>query len=247
MLNEKNIVALKSRLLSLGFPDGLERGLRAHICLQLEAFTLQYRRHREGDVVSVSLHFQREADTPDYQCRYYDACLRKRVDIPALLLQGVDTEDLVQRMQAVDWQVPLPVAYLEDTAGALAPSSWHREEAIEGIMTDLRRLEGSTEGAALALQLKWKFWAGTPLEGFMAGVSAVRSSGEVSQRFYFFDGEEGITLEEACRFLAHRWREKKWQEQKKQSRPSSPARSPERPDSIGPGKKRPPKEKKQKE
>jgi hypothetical protein len=45
----------------------------------------------------------------------------------------------------------------------------------------------------------------------------------VSQRFYFFEGEEGITLDEAYRFLCHRWREKQWNAQKKGAIPAKAA------------------------
>jgi hypothetical protein len=217
MLNEQNIEALKNRLLSLGFPDGLERGLRAHICLQQEAFTLQYRRQREGDVLHVALHVQRGGETPGYSCPYYEAILRKGVKVPALLLQGVDTGALEARMQAVNWHQALPPPFPEEADSAPYPGSWQREEAIEGIITDLRTLEQTAEGAAIAHQLQWKFWADTPLESLIPEVSHQKSSWEVSQRFYFFDGEEGITLDEAFRFLSHRWREKRWNAQKKRA------------------------------
>ena len=59
MLNEKNIEHLKNRLLSLGFPGGLEGGLRAQICFQQDCFTLHYYGLREGNVLNVSLQFQR--------------------------------------------------------------------------------------------------------------------------------------------------------------------------------------------
>ena len=39
----------------------------------------------------------------------------------------------------------------------------------------------------------------------------------MSQRFYFFDGQIGISIDEAYRFLQNRWLEKQMQAKKKQS------------------------------
>ena len=40
---------------------------------------------------------------------------------------------------------------------------------------------------------------------------------EVSQRFYFFEGQIGISVDEAYRFLQNRWLEKQMQTKKKVS------------------------------
>jgi hypothetical protein len=127
MLNEKNIEALKNKLFSLGFPGSLEAGLRAQICFQQEAFTLQYRRQKEGYVLNVFLQFQRAAESQDYSCLYYDACLRKPVEVPALLLNGVDTEELKKRMKEVDWHYILPTKFSDEIGNSLPDSIWGRE------------------------------------------------------------------------------------------------------------------------
>ena len=39
-------------------------------------------------------------------------------------------------------------------------------------------------------------------------IGALKNQYEISQRYYFFQDEEQISLDEAYRFLSHRWREK---------------------------------------
>lgn len=213
MKNEKNIEALKSQLLPLGFPAGLERGLRAHMCLGQEQFTLYYRCLRQGDVLNVSLPFQKAVEGPDYHCPYYEARLRKQVDIPALQLGDVDTADLEARLSAVDWLDTLPSRFTDETPGD--PAGGQRAETIESIVTDLDKLGATEQGAAMAQLLKIKYWSDTPLEGLIQSPGGQKSRMETGQRFYFFEGEKGITLEEAYRFLCHRWRERQWQAQRK--------------------------------
>jgi hypothetical protein len=48
------------------------------------------------------------------------------------------------------------------------------------------------------------YWIDTPLFSFVPNGNIARNQYEISQRFYFFDGEELITLDEAYRFLCHR-------------------------------------------
>lgn len=223
MSNEKNIEELKTRLLALGFPAELEAGLRAHICFGQEAFTLQYRGLREGDVLHVSLQFQKVEGGADYSCLYYDACLRKHVEIPPTLFGEVDTSELEARMKGVDWLSALPSLFTDETARSHSSPFGEKEEAVEGIVSDLAKLCETPEGEALAHRLKVKFWMDTPLEGFIPNGALQKSSMEVGQRFYFFEGEAGITLDEAYRFLSHRWREKQWHPRKKRTQASGAA------------------------
>lgn len=223
MLSEKNIEELKSRLLALGFPERLEAGLRAHICFGQDSFTLHYRSLREGDVLNVSLQFQKVAEGPGYSCLFYDACLRRQVEITPALIGEVDTADLEARMKQVDWESALPSRFTDDNCENTSAPSWERKAAIEGILTDLGRLGETPEGLALAHRLKMKFWVDSPLEGLIPNLAAQKSTLEISQRFYFFEGEAGITLDEAYRFLCHRWREKQWNAQKRGAAPADTA------------------------
>jgi hypothetical protein len=223
MRNEKNIEALKARLLSLGFPSGCERGLRAQICFGREAFTLPFRQQRDGDILLVQLHFQKEADTQEYHCLYYDACLQKRIDLPAVRINEIEVAALELKMADVAWYEPAFPINGVDWAPPADPPTWQREEAIEGIIADLNQLAQTEEGAAMADRLKLKFWANTQLEAFIPNASHLKNAVELNQRFYFFENEEGITLEEAYRFLLHRWREKQLSAVRKAPRSVDPA------------------------
>ena len=57
----------------------------------------------------------------------------------------------------------------------------------------------------------------TSLVFLTPNISALRNQYEISQRFYFFQDEEQISLDEAYRFLSHRWREKQLNAKKKQT------------------------------
>ncbi len=46
-------------------------------------------------------------------------------------------------------------------------------------------------------------------------ISPLKNKSEVSQRFYVFDGQAGISVDEACRFLLNRWLEKQMQSKRK--------------------------------
>jgi RNA polymerase-interacting CarD/CdnL/TRCF family regulator len=56
----------------------------------------------------------------------------------------------------------------------------------------------------------------TPFMFLIPNAAALKNQYEISQRFYFFQDEEQISLDEAYRFLSHRWREKQLNAKKKQ-------------------------------
>ena len=47
-------------------------------------------------------------------------------------------------------------------------------------------------------------------------ISPLKIKSEVSQRFYFFEGQAGISVDEAYRFLQNRWLEKQMQAKRKE-------------------------------
>ena len=72
------------------------------------------------------------------------------------------------------------------------------------------------EGKEIANRLKIKHWCDTPLEELFSDLRSLRTRFEISQRFYFFDRQGGISVEEAYRFLNNRWMEKQLQAKRKQ-------------------------------
>lgn len=212
MMNEKNIESLKVQLISLGLQPDIEYELRANICLQPDHFQVSYRQTKEADTINSIFYFERNESC--YGCRYYEACLRKKISLPAILLNEVDVNELHERMSIVNWDIGFSNNSMNKVQREKT-SAWQREEAIESIVTDLKKLSVTSEGLQLAERLKIKFWLDTPLVTFIPNVSVLRNQYEVSQRFYFFDGEERITLDEAYRFLSHRWLEKQLNAKKK--------------------------------
>lgn len=212
-MNDKNIESLKAQLISLGLKPDIEFELRANMCLQPDHFHMSFRQTKEVDTMNSTFYFERNES--GYFCRYYEACLRKKILVPPILLNEVDTNDLHERMNAVNWEIGLSDNSMNKIQRERA-LTWEREEAIEGIVTDLKKLSVTTEGSQLADRLKVKFWLDTPLVSFIPNINVLRNLYEISQRFYFFDREEQITLDEAYRFLSHRWLEKQLNAKKKE-------------------------------
>ena len=48
-------------------------------------------------------------------------------------------------------------------------------------------------------------------------ISPLKNKSEVSQRFYFFESQTGISVDEAYRFLQNRWLEKQMQAKRKET------------------------------
>ena len=211
-MNEKNIEAIKVQLLSLGLGPEIEYDLRGNICLQPDHFQISHRLLKEADIMNCIFYFEREEN--EYYCRYYEACLRKKISLPAVLLNDVDVNELKERMGVIDWNNVL--ANNPGNKVQVDRPNWQKEEAIESIVTDLKKLSVTLNGLHLAERLKIKFWMDTPLVSIIPNISVLKNQYEISQRFYFFEGEEQISLDEAYRFLSHRWREKQLNAKKKQ-------------------------------
>ena len=59
--------------------------------------------------------------------------------------------------------------------------------------------------------------AGIPYQEIFGNISPLKNKSEVSQRFYVFEGQPGISVDEAYRFLQNRRLEKQMQEKWKQT------------------------------
>jgi hypothetical protein len=147
----------------------------------------------------------RDEATSSYYCNYYDASLRKKPEVPATILNEVDVKELDRKMALVKWSEVLK--HSNRQIGGLEIESENQNE-IESIVLDLQKLSSSVEGADISSILKNKYWLETPLEQFCDKPAAPKANCEITQRFYFYEGEEQIKLEEAYRFLSHLWREK---------------------------------------
>ena len=194
-MNEKNIEGVMGHLVSLGLSSEIEPDVRANICLQQDSFQVSYRLVKDGDTMNTIFYFDKKEN--GYRCSYYEASLRKKIFIPEVVVNEVDAIELDDRMARIDWK------------------SLKQYDEVESIVTDLKKLSETTDGLPYAERLKIKFWLDTPLASLIPNVSVLKNQYEVSQRFYFFEGEQQISLDEAYRFLSHRWREKQLNAKKK--------------------------------
>lgn len=214
-MNEQNIRELKEQLLSIGFEVGLELALRRNLCFHPLRFTLQQGVERGGDRLKFRFYYEKAADENTYVCSCYDAVLYKEIQIPDVTTQEFNSKELEERMAAINWKVE--EILMNASVAQLYPVDGQREEAIESLVSILQLLERSEEGRQLVRLLKLKYWWDTPAERYMENLSSLKSQYEASQRFYFLEGAEVITIEEAYRFLNNKWMEKRLYVQKKES------------------------------
>jgi len=200
-MNIENIASLSLVLSKAGF-DNLSYKLLQFICCRPPQFSISQSYVFGSDHLHCSIRFDRKGE--EYIVSYYDAGLLKELAMPELTINQVSLQQLEAAMQEVDWKLSEPPA----TFRMNDESTWKREKEISRIVAELAKLSAVPEGKMYADALKLRFWSGTMLEELNGSLGAVRSRLEVSQRFYFINGE-GISVSEAWRFLQNRWMEKK--------------------------------------
>ena len=131
-------------------------------------------------------------------------------------INGINITSLEKWMTEIDWKsafdfVTKKQLNLEDK------TSWEKEQKVESVIEGLSELEKSEDGKAVSVGLKLKYWAGIPYQELFGNISPLKNKSEVSQRFYFFEGQTGISVDEAYRFLQNRWLEKQMQAKRKQT------------------------------
>ncbi len=195
-MNEKNVQALKTRLVTLGFEPSVETMLRCNICFAPVVFELVHRRVVRGDVFHFTVSIQRDGNGL-YELWNYTATLCKEVEIPQELAS------LENSMKTVDWNI-----LFEGRSSVVSLDANTVLTAYE----ILRSLDGVGGGPVL---LKYKYWAGTKLEPLILDLPTLRSHHEISDRFHFYDESALITFDDAIRFLSSRWMEKQMALKKK--------------------------------
>lgn len=203
----ENIASICSMLSRAGFQQ-MEYRLLQYICCRPVGFTLTTKIDFGQDLLHCQLSFVRNAD--GYAILYYEASLIKELAMPELVLGEVDLAELESAMQAMDWRESdySTTFRLDDT------TTWQREKAIDQIVGILARLSATEQGKPYADALKVRFWSGTLMEQLTGNLAAIRSKLEVSQRFYFMDGE-CISVDQAYLFLQNRWLEKRMNRKRK--------------------------------
>lgn len=227
-MDKQNIAALSAMLIRAGFEEGIGYRLLQRICFNPAVFTMTERLQRNRDTLTCVLHFEKNGAA--YTCGYYDVSLIKGIIMPERSIATISLQELDTGMGNIDWHFkPSDGAFLLNEE-----ESWAREKNIAQLVTLLTRLSATEEGKYFADALKLKHWQDAGLEDLVGNLDAIRSRLEISQRVYFIDGE-GISVDEAYRFLLNRWMEKKMQA-KKREQGKAPANDNRASDGEGQGK-----------
>ena len=214
-MNSENISALVGQLQSLGFENSGYLLLK-RISFKPDNFTLSQNVDKGKDKLMFQLFFEKDSKQNSYALMYYDASLQKETTLSDITINGINTTNIEKYMAEIDWKTAFdfntrkPLSFEDKT-------SWEKEQKVESVVESLSELEKSEDGKAISIGLKLKYWAGIPYQELFGNISPLKNKLEVSQRFYFFDGQIGISIDEAHRFLQNRWLEKQMQAKKKQS------------------------------
>ncbi len=211
----QNIGTLSNSLQALGFEDTIASQLLKNISFKLSNFIIHQRMVKGKDVMNFHLEFEKNEKSNFYSCLYYDAALRKEIEIPNMTINQIDVKELDKRMAEINWTNTF--GFQEHKKLQLEDKTyWCEEEKVENIVTDLQALESVEEGREVVDRFKMKYWSDTPVQELIGNLSSLKSKFEISQRFYLFEGQSGISVEEAYRFLHNRWMEKQLLAKRKQ-------------------------------
>ncbi|MBC8006290.1 MAG: hypothetical protein H7X84_12515 [Verrucomicrobia bacterium] len=214
-MNIENISALMGQLQSLGF-ENAGYSLLKRISFKPENFILSQKIEKAKDKLSFQLFFEKDIKQDIYVLLYYDAILQKETPLIDAAINGINTSNLEKSMIEIDWKnafdfVTKKQLNLEDK------TSWEKELKVESVIEGLSELEKSENGKVVAVGLKLKYWSGISYQELFGNISPLKNKSEVSQRFYFFEAQTGISVDEAYRFLQNRWLEKQMQAKRKET------------------------------
>ena len=213
-MNIKNISVLMGQLQSVGF-ENADYSLLKRISFKPKNFILSQKIEKAKDKLSFQLFFEKDVKQGAYGLSYYDVVLQKETPLIDATINGINTTILEKSMTEIDWKnafdfVTKKQLNLEDK------TSWEKEQKVESVIEGLSELEKSEDGKVVAVGLKLKYWSGTSYQELFGNISPLKNKSEVSQRFYFFVDQMGISVDEAYRFLQNRRLEKQMQAKRKE-------------------------------
>lgn len=214
-MNIQNILALAGQLQSLGFENAGYLLLK-RICFKPDSFLFSQTIKKGNDNLSCQFYCERDQSQDMYVLKYYDAILQKETSFAESEINGINTAELEKSMVTIDWKAAFDFVTNKQMNWE-DKTSWEMELEIEAVIDSFSALENSAEGKAIASGLKLKYWAGIPYQELFGNISPVKNKLDISQRFYFFEGHVGISVDEAYRFLQNRWLEKQMQIKRKQA------------------------------
>jgi hypothetical protein len=214
-MNIENISALAEQLRLLGF-ENAGYSLLKRISFKPDSFFLSQKIEKAKDQLSFQLFFEKHSNQDLYVLIFYDAILQKETALADVTINGINAASLEKSIGEIDWKVAFDFTSKRHW-NAEDKTSWEKEQKVESLIEDLIELEKSEEGKAIAIGLKLKYWVGIPYQELFGNISPLKNKSEVSQRFYFLEGQTGISVDEAYRFLQNRWLEKQMLAKRKQS------------------------------
>lgn len=213
-MNIQNIVALATQLKGLGF-DELGSLLLKRICFKPAEFSISSKLMKGNQQLCFELYFKKDKKTGDYILNFYDAILPKDTSLSNTEINGVDLAELENKMSLIDWKDSFDFDAKKQWS-AEDKASWQTEASIAEIIDELQQLENTEEGKVIAATLKTKHCGVISNSVKIFSMSLGRNKQDVSQRFYLFEGQPGISINEAYRFLQNRWFEKQMRLKRKQ-------------------------------
>ena len=186
------------------------------ISFKPDNFFLSQKIEKAKDKLSFQLFFEKDFKQGVYVLSYYDAILQKEMPLIDAAFNGINMANLEKSMIEIDWKN----AFDFNTKNQLNledKTSWEKELKVESVIEGLSELEKSEDGKGVAIGLKLKYWSGISYQELFGNINPLKNKSEVSQRFYFFEGQTGISVDEAYRFLQNRWLEKQMQAKRKET------------------------------
>ncbi len=213
-MNIQNISALSAQLKAIGF-DNMGYLLAKRICLAPEDFIITEKQFKDNEQIVFNFHFQRDKKLNGYILAYYDAILQKEISLTTQVINGINIAELQEGMNAIEWKL----VYDLNTKKPFNPDdkvSYENEQKIEALIISLLELGLTEEGKQISILLKQKYWSDIPYNELMGNITILKSKAELSQRFYYAEGQACISADEAYRFLQNKWLEKQIQVKRKQ-------------------------------
>jgi hypothetical protein len=205
-MNIENISALGNQLQTLGFGD-LGYPLLKRICFKLNSFSISHKIEKGKDQLNFEIYFEKKDSSGAYVLKYYDAMLLQEELQWLDEISGVNIPSLEKLMSTIDWKKAFELneqkPWDADNNSAIA-----NETKIESVITELHLLETTDEGKSIASALKLKYWAGSAYTDLFGVITGKKNKSEINQRFFIFEGQPGISVDEAYRFLLNRRLEK---------------------------------------
>jgi hypothetical protein len=161
-------------------------------------FWLQHHTQYGSDRMTCYLYL--EWDKENYQVSFYDAIVRKPIEVPDKIIDGISTAGLDQRMAKISWEKE----YCNPMWRHLLIEDEHpsaKTLVIEKMVSDVFRLErAGPEGKDISERLQLKYWSEGDFEQLIDNLYVLQDKYEVWKRFETGKGLD-ITIPEAYNLL----------------------------------------------